>query len=106
MLAENRDIYRALDSMAQLDEQAVGGAVKRRGEARAEGMRRVAARLAEQGVLRKGLTAQEAEHILWVLTSFESFDLLYTGRGLSLDETVELLIETAERALYVKPYRG
>jgi hypothetical protein len=35
----------------------------------------------------------------------ESFDSLYTGRGLSTDRTVELLIETAERALYEKPYR-
>lgn len=105
MLAENRDIYRALHSMAQLDEPAVGGAVRRREEARAAGMRRVATRLAEQGVLREGLGVKDAEHVLWVLTSFESFDLLYTGRGLSLDRTVKLLIDTAERALYARPYK-
>jgi AcrR family transcriptional regulator len=105
MLAENRDIYRALFSMAQLDDQAVGGEIRRREQARAAGMRRVAGRLAEQGVLREGLTAREAEHILWVLTSFESFDLLYTGRGLSLERTVKLLIKVAEEALYAKPYK-
>ena len=105
MYAQNRDIYRALYSMAQLDDQAVGGAVKRREEARAEGMRRLAGRLAEQGVLRKGLTANDAEDVLWVLTSFESFDLLYAGRGLSLERTIEVLIETAERALYARPYK-
>ena len=33
-------------------------------------------------------------------SSFESFDSLYTGRGLPTDRVVELLIETAERALY------
>ena len=42
--------------------------------------------------------------MLWLLTSFESFDSLYTDRGLSTDRTVELLIDTAERALYAKPY--
>jgi hypothetical protein len=34
-----------------------------------------------------------------VITSFKSFDLLYTGRGLPLDTVVERLTETAERAL-------
>ena len=37
--------------------------------------------------------------MLWLLTSFDAFDLLYTGRGLSLDEVVEILTETAERSL-------
>ena len=54
MLAANRDIYRALRSMAQLDEQAVGGVVRRMDEERAAGMARLAGRLAEQGVLRDG----------------------------------------------------
>jgi AcrR family transcriptional regulator len=106
ILAANRDIYRALHSMAQLDEQAVGGAVRRKEEERAAGMRRLAGRLAEQGVLRKGLSAKDAEHVLWVLTSFESFDSLYTGRHMSTARAVELLIATAERALYPKPYEG
>jgi AcrR family transcriptional regulator len=104
MLAANRDIYRSLHSMAQLDEEAVGGAIGRKEENRANGMRRLAGRLAKQGVLRKGLSAKEAEHVLWVLTSFESFDSLYSGRGLSLARTVELLTESAERTLYAKPY--
>lgn len=105
MLAANRDIYRALRSMAQLDEQAVGGVVRRMDEERAAAMARIAGRLAEQGVLRKDLSAADAEHMLWTLTSFESFDSLYTGRGLSTRRTIELLIEIAERALYAKPYR-
>ena len=104
MLAANRDIYRALHSMAQLDEQAVGGAVRRKEEERTTGMKRLAGRLAEQGVLREDLSVKDAEHVLWLLTSFESFDSLYTDRGLSTDRTVELLIDTAERALYAKPY--
>ena len=41
-------------------------------------MRRLAGRLAEQGVLREDLTLEDAEHVLWLLTSFESFDSLHT----------------------------
>jgi AcrR family transcriptional regulator len=106
MLAANRDIYRALRSMAQLDEQAVGDVVKRMDEERAAGMKRLATRLAEQGVLRDGLGVDEAEAVLWVLTSFESFDALFTGRGLPVDRAIELLVQTAERALYSAPYRA
>jgi AcrR family transcriptional regulator len=105
MLASNRDIYRALHSMSQLDEEAVGGAVRRQEEERAAGMRRLAGRLADQSVLRAGVSAEDAEHVLWVLTSFESFDSLYTSRGMSTEGTVELLIEIAERALYARPRR-
>jgi hypothetical protein len=104
MGAANRDTYRALRSMAQLDDQAVGGVVKRMDEERAAAMARLARRLAEQGVLRAGLSAEDAGHVLWVLTSFESFDALYKGRGLSTERAVELLIELAERALYAEPY--
>jgi AcrR family transcriptional regulator len=100
MIAANREIYRALRSMAQLDEEAVGGVVKRMEEERANGMSRLAGRLAEQGALWKGLRRTDAEHMLWVLTSFESFDSLYTGRDLSTERAVKLLTEMAERALY------
>jgi AcrR family transcriptional regulator len=106
MFAANRDIYRALRSMAQLDEQAVGGVVRRMDEERATAMARLARRLAEQGVLRRGLRVEDADDLLWMLTSFESFDALHAGRGLSTDGTIELLIDTAERALYEEPYRA
>jgi AcrR family transcriptional regulator len=62
MLAANRDVYRALRSMAQLDEQAVGGVVTRMDEERAAGMTRLVGRLAEQGVLRDDLGVEDAEH--------------------------------------------
>ena len=99
MLAGDRDIRRALHSMAQLDQEAVGNAIERWEEERAAGMARIAAQLHEQGHLRPGLSAEEASDVLWLITSFESFDLLYTGRGLPLDAVVERLTETAERAL-------
>jgi len=99
MLAADRDVVRALFSMAQLDERAVGDAVRKREESRSAGMARLAARLAEQDLLRPDVSAEEAERILWFLTSFDSFDLLYTGRGMSSEAVAGLLFATAERAL-------
>ena len=103
MFAAHRDIYRALRSMAQLDEAAVGGVVRRMDAERAAAMKRLAADLGAQGVLREELRGRDAEHILMMLTSFESFDVLYAGRGLSARRATELLVETAERALYAEP---
>jgi hypothetical protein len=99
MLAADRDIRRALHSMAQLDQEAVGNTIERWEEERAAGMARIAAQLHEQGHLRAGVSVEEANDVLWVITSFESFDLLYSGRGLPLDTVVERLTETVERAL-------
>jgi len=99
MLAVDHDVQRALRTMARLDADAVGGSVQRWEEERAAAMARIAGRLGEQGYLRDGVSVEEAGDILWVITSFESFDLLYTGRGLPLDTVVERLTATAERAL-------
>ena len=63
------------------------------------GLERLAARLAEQGVLAPGISAGEAAHVLWLMTSFDAFDLLYTDRGLPADEVASLLASAAERAL-------
>ena len=59
----------------------------------------LAGRLAEDSVLRDDVTVEQAEDVLWALCSFETFDALYTGHGKSLDEAIELVVSTAERAL-------
>ena len=103
MLAASRDSYRTLHSMAKLDPEAVGGAVHRWEEERAAAMARIArASSTSRACLRPGVGVDEANDVLWVLTSFESFDLLYSGRGLPLDTVVERLTETAERALMTR----
>src|SRR4051794_37554910 len=99
MLAAERDTWRALRSMAQLDQEAVGGSVQRWEDERAAAMGRIARQLHEQGRLRPEVTVEEADDLLWVITSFESFDLLYSGRGLPLDLVIERLTDAAERAL-------
>jgi hypothetical protein len=75
--------------MAQLDADAVGGAVQRMDEGRAAGMVAQARRLAGQRVL-------AATDVLCLLASF---DLLHAGRGPPAAETAQLLITTAERSL-------
>jgi hypothetical protein len=99
MFATHRDVLRALFSMALLDADAVGGAIQRMEEGRADGAVYRARRLAEQGILRSDVTVDEAADLLWVLTSFDSFDLLYTGRALPVDKVTKTLITTAERSL-------
>ena len=90
----NRDICRALRSMAQLDQEAVGGVGPAQGGgARRAAMARIAASCTSRACSAPGVSAEEASDVLWVLTSFESFDLLYTGRGLPLDAVVERLTD-------------
>jgi AcrR family transcriptional regulator len=97
--AAHRDVFRALVSMAELDPDAVGGAMQRSEQRRAQGMMRLAGRLARRGLLREGLTAKRAADRLWVLTSFDGFDLLYSGRGLSADEVARVLVDIGERSV-------
>jgi AcrR family transcriptional regulator len=97
--ATHRDVFRALVSMAELDAEAVGGAMQRSEQRRAKGMKRLARRLAKHGLLPEGVTAKKAADRLWVLTSFDAFDLLYAGRGLSAKEVARVLVDMAERSV-------
>ena len=62
-------------------------------------MAHLARRLAEDGLLRADVTVDEAADVLWMLCSFECFDSLYTARGLTIGDTINTLITTAERTL-------
>ncbi|MGH3505920.1 MAG: TetR/AcrR family transcriptional regulator, partial [Nocardioidaceae bacterium] len=99
MLAAELEIYRVLFSMSRLDPDSLGGAVVKKEESRRGGIAYLASRLAEDGALRDDVTEDQAADVLWMLTSFEAFDLLHTGRGLSVDDAAELLATTAERAI-------
>jgi AcrR family transcriptional regulator len=97
--AAHRDVFRALVSMAQLDPDAVGGAMQRSDQRRARAMMRLARRLARHGLLRDGVGAKKAADRLWLLTSFDAFDLLYTGRGLAANAAARVLVDMAERSV-------
>ena len=93
------EVNRALYALARLGDEAVAAAIGRREQERTAGMAGIARRLAARGHLRKGVGATRAAHLLWVLTAFETFDLLWSGRGLDAAAISELLFETAQRTL-------
>jgi AcrR family transcriptional regulator len=99
VFAAYRDVFRALHSMEELEKQATGGAISRVEENRTEGMAWLARRLSRQKQLRPGVKVAEAAHVLWIAASFEAFDLLYTGRGLSAAETARILVANTERSI-------
>jgi AcrR family transcriptional regulator len=99
MYAAERDVIRALVSMAQLDPGAFSGAIKRLEERRAHGMTELARRLADQKQLRRGLDPRAAADALWLLTSFDAFDLLHTGRRLATRRVADALTEIVEQAV-------
>jgi AcrR family transcriptional regulator len=97
--AAHRDAFRVLYSMASLDPDAVGGAIQRAEERRAGGMAYLASQLEQQQLLRDGVTPEDAAHLMFVLTSFDGFDLLFAGRGMTADQVAETFIDTAEHTL-------
>ena len=98
--AAERDVSRTIYSMWSLEPEAVRRAFEVVERGRAEGQRRLAERLAEEGHLRSDVTVDEATDILWVISSFETFDQLYTGRGLDEKGVAARLGAMAERALW------
>jgi AcrR family transcriptional regulator len=97
--AAHRDVFRALVSMAELDPDAVGGAMQRSEQRRGKSMMWLARRLARDGHLREGLATKDAADQLWILTSFDAFDLLYTGRGLSANKVARALVDIADHSV-------
>jgi AcrR family transcriptional regulator len=99
MLAADIEIYRVLHAMGRLDPDSVGGAIDKMENERRGGMRYLAKRLKEDGVLRDDVTAAQATDLLWMLSSFEAFDRLHTDRGMSVERAADVLATTAERTL-------
>jgi AcrR family transcriptional regulator len=97
--AVDHDVHQILFSMAAIDPEVAAGAMQRMEQRRSGGMAYLARRLAEQDVLRPDVSEADAAHILYLLTSFDAFDLLYTGRGLSTEAIAGLHLAMAERTL-------
>lgn len=99
MMSADLEIYRALHAMDRLDPDSSAGAVRHMEKDRRDGMEVLARRLDDEHLLRDDVTAEWAAHLLWVLTSFESVDLLIAGRGLKPVDAVDLLFTAADRTL-------
>jgi len=100
LYANGRDLGRALFSLSLLDPDAAEAIVVLE-HGRAPAMRALAQRLKDQGYLRRGIGVTEASDVLWVLTSFDTFDQLFTGRGLSETTVAKRVVAMAERELLV-----
>jgi AcrR family transcriptional regulator len=99
MYAAHHDVLRVLYAAGKLDPDGAGGAIARSERRRHESMGWVAERLRDEGRLREDITPEHAAHVIWLLASFDAYDLLATGRGLQPDDVAELLVDAAERAL-------
>jgi AcrR family transcriptional regulator len=102
MYAAHRDVLRVLYAAGKLDPGGAGGAIARSERRRYESMTWIADRLAAQGRLRPDVAPEQAAHVIWLLASFDAFDLL-TARGVADEDVTRILTETAEAALLGLP---
>jgi len=99
LYSQEEAVSQALLSLSAVDRDA-STAAARLNLGRANGMRRLAERMQEQGVLRHDVTVEEAADILWVVTSFETYAQLRRGRGLTPHQVGERLLAMTRRSLY------
>ena len=96
--AAERSLLRSMTSLAAVDPDArqlsAGFEQKRRSD-----IRKLADRLAVQGRLADGWSRRALADLLWVVTSFETFDLLHSGRGLSARAAAERALAMASAGL-------
>jgi AcrR family transcriptional regulator len=104
MYASQRDVWRALESMAAID-ASVTSTIARSEIRRAAGMRALAERLAGAGYLGPGVTPELAEAHLLVMTSFATFDLLAQA-GRSLAEISDWMFVATRRTLRLPRHGG
>ncbi len=98
MYALMPELARGLFTMAAIDPDGVAG-VSAIEDGRRPGMVDLVRRLDEAGYLRAGLPRSEAAQILTVITSFQAFDELFGGLGLSADVVADRLIAMTERSI-------
>jgi AcrR family transcriptional regulator len=64
-------------------------------------LERVVDRLVDGGVLSERCSVDQAVNVLWLITSFDAYDLLTRGRRLPRAEAAETLVQMAESQLRV-----
>ena len=98
MVASEHPVILAISVLAMVDPDAAVVAAEM-DEVRLRGLGSLARRLGEQGYLRPELDHEQAVEILWVLTSWNSFDQLYSGRGLDQPAAAQRLVTMARLTL-------
>jgi AcrR family transcriptional regulator len=98
MAASEHAVALGISSLATVDPDAAAVAAEM-DEARLRGLHSLAGRLDEQGYLRPGIDHEQAVDILFVLTSWNTFDQLHTGRGLDQPAIAQRLTTMFRRTL-------
>ena len=98
MYGSDYEMTRRVRVLARLDPEVMNGLVLG-DQVRAGGMRYQADRLSDQGRLRPEVTPERAATLLWLLTSFDTYDGLHTTWGMDSDQIGELLVAIAGRSL-------
>jgi AcrR family transcriptional regulator len=99
MYSAHQDVLRVLYDAGKLEPDGAGRAIARSERRRYESMGWLADRLREQNQLRSDITPDHAAHVIWLLASFDAYDLLARGRGLAPEEITQILTDTAEQTL-------
>jgi len=99
LYSQEHEVSWALLSLAAVDRDA-SSAAARLNFGRRDGMRKIAQRMHDQGVLRDDVTVDEAADVLWLITSFETFGQLYRDRSLTPKQVGERLMAITRRTLY------
>jgi AcrR family transcriptional regulator len=98
LVASEHPVALAISALATVDPDAAVVAAEI-DQLRLRGLRSLARRLGEQGYLRPELGHEQAVEILWVLSSWNTFDQLYTGRGLDQAAAADRLVTMARLTL-------
>jgi len=91
MYAADHRIFMRLLMLRELDPSGTEPIARSQAD-RATGMGDLALRLAEQHRLRDGVTIEHATNVLWLVTSFWTFDELHSGRGLDAMTCADTLV--------------
>jgi hypothetical protein len=100
MYAAHHAVLRVLYATGKLDPDGAARAIARGEQKRFDSMGWLADRLHEQKHLRRNVTPEDAAHTIWLLASFDAYDLLASGRSLEPEAVTRILRETAEHALF------
>ena len=98
MVASEHPVALAISDLAAVDPDAAVVAAEL-DELRLQGLRNLARRLDEQGYLRPELDQEQAVDILWIVSSWKTFDQLHNGRGLDQAAVTERLATMARLTL-------
>ncbi|NEK58325.1 TetR/AcrR family transcriptional regulator [Geodermatophilus sabuli] len=102
MIGSGAAVASAITALAAVDPDAATVAAEI-DAVRLRGVRDLVRRLDEQGGLRPGLSREQAVDVLWVLTSWGTYDQLATGRGLDPEAVGARLVDIAVRTICPLP---